>query len=126
MQQGRPSKYLPEYCEEIIEFMSTGRSLTAFAAKVCVSKQTVYDWTKAHPAFLDATNIARAKCQSFWEDMGFDHMLQGEGGPKFNHVMWIFNMKARFGMSDVPKDEAPIEDHENEYGDLYAKSESEK
>ena len=84
--EGRPSKYDPKYCDEIIEFFSiphfktimiitTGKNdfhkeepkevanplpfLSGFARKIDVSVQTLHDWTKAHKEFLEA--FTRAK-----------------------------------------------------------------
>lgn len=55
---GRPSEYRPEYCELVIDKMSEGLSLTAFAGFIRVSRDTVYEWIKRHPAFSDAVSRA--------------------------------------------------------------------
>ena len=56
---GRPTEYRPEYCERVIEFMSQGYSLTAFAGSIRVARDTVYEWIKAHRDFSDAVSRAR-------------------------------------------------------------------
>lgn len=97
---GRPTKYDPKYCQEIIDFMSTGKSLTAFAGEIEINKATLYDWEKVHPDFHDAINIARQKCQAKWESLGFDGLFMGKEDGSFSQSTWIFNMKARFGYRD--------------------------
>jgi hypothetical protein len=59
-ERGRPSEYLPEYCEAVIAFMAQGYSLTAFAGSIRVARDTVYEWIKAHSEFSDAVARARA------------------------------------------------------------------
>ena len=56
---GRPSEYRPEYCQQVIEFMGQGYSLTAFAGSIRVSRNAVYEWCRAHQAFGDAVSRAR-------------------------------------------------------------------
>jgi hypothetical protein len=56
---GRPSLYKPEYCQAVVDAMSTGISLTAFAATIGVDKQSVYEWQSRHSEFSHA--VARAK-----------------------------------------------------------------
>lgn len=58
---GRPSKYSPHYCDEVVAAMGEGLSLTAFAGMIGVSKDTVYEWIKEHPDFSDAVSRARPK-----------------------------------------------------------------
>jgi hypothetical protein len=62
---GRPTLYRPEYCEMVIQRMSEGVSLTAFAGTIGVSKNAVYEWIRAHAAFGDAVSCARA-ARTLW------------------------------------------------------------
>ncbi|MFK4515873.1 hypothetical protein ABIF20_003238 [Bradyrhizobium japonicum] len=58
---GRPSGYRPEYCDMVVEAMtSEGLSLTAFAGLIGVSRDAVYDWIRAHTDFSHAVSRARA------------------------------------------------------------------
>jgi hypothetical protein len=54
---GRPSKYDPAFCHDIISLMGEGLSLT----------DTAYQWEKDHPDFSDAIKIARGKRLLFLE-----------------------------------------------------------
>lgn len=60
-ERGAPSKYSPAYCNEIIELMGQGLSLTAAAAGIGVHRDTVYEWEKQFPEFSDAVKLARGK-----------------------------------------------------------------
>lgn len=64
---GRPTDYRPEYCELVIQEMSGGISLGAFAGVVGVARETVYQWMRAHRAFADAVSRARSAQQLAWE-----------------------------------------------------------
>jgi hypothetical protein len=57
---GRPSEYRQEYCEAVIEHMSKGKSLMAFAGSIRVATDTVYEWIKRHAEFSDAVSRARS------------------------------------------------------------------
>lgn len=94
---GRPTKYLPEFCEQLIECMSRGLSFEAFAGKIGVHKDTLYEWFKKHPEFSDAKKIGESLSLLYWEELGIK-LITGEidGNP----TPWIFNMRNRFGWSD--------------------------
>lgn len=64
---GRPSKYSPAYCNEVIACMGQGFSLTAFAGSIGVSRDSVYEWAKEHREFSDALSKAKAKRSMYWE-----------------------------------------------------------
>ncbi|MBY0316334.1 MAG: helix-turn-helix domain containing protein [Bdellovibrionales bacterium] len=105
---GRPTKYRTEYCDEIIDFMSDGKSLTAFAAKLSVSKDTVYQWSKDHSDFSDALDIAKTKCEAFWEEAGLSGLFS-EKGRSLNGRIWMFYMKSRFGWRDESSDPTNVQ-----------------
>lgn len=58
--RGRPSEYLPEYCQAVIDHMAQGYSLTAFAGSIRVARDTVYEWIVRHREFSDAVSRARS------------------------------------------------------------------
>lgn len=57
----RPSKFLAAYCNEVIETMATGLSLTAFAGEIGVARSTINEWMDVHPEFSEAVRVAKAK-----------------------------------------------------------------
>jgi len=105
---GRPTLYKPEYCQTLIDHMSNGLSYESFAGVVGTAKQTIYDWEKAHPEFLDAKQRAFALSQVFWEQKGIDGLFStsesdedgNRSSKSINASVWIFNMKNRFGWRD--------------------------
>ncbi|MBV9528333.1 hypothetical protein [Sphingomonas sp.] len=77
---GRPSKYDPVHCDAVIAYCATGKSLTAFASSIRVSRRTLLYWAEQHPEFAEATQIAKAAACSWWEDRALE-IGAGEGGP---------------------------------------------
>lgn len=71
---GRPTDYLPEYCEMLIDHMSQGFSYESFAGRIGTSRAVLYDWEKVNPAFLDAKSQGRDKSLFWWEKTGQDGM----------------------------------------------------
>lgn len=99
--RGRPSKYDPKYCEEVIDYLGQGYSKEAFAGHIDVSEDTIYEWIKVHSDFSEAIKKAKAKSRIWWEDLGREMVMQGGG----NAPIWIFNMKNRFGWKDKTETE---------------------
>lgn len=110
MSFGRPTLYDAKYCQMLIDHMATGLSYEAFAGLIGVSKQTLYDWEKVNPDFLDAKGIGLERGRIFWETLGVKHIVNisssegGKGGSSttvaLNSTVWVFNMKNRFGWRD--------------------------
>lgn len=103
MTAGRPSKYLSEYAEQVIEHMTSGASLTAFAAEIGVARSTINKWIEDQPEFADAVEIAKAKAQAWWEVRG-RNMASGAPG---NPAIVIFSLK-NLGREDF-KDRQELE-----------------
>ena len=93
---GRPTKYRKAYCQQIIDHMSEGYSIEAFAGKLGISKNTLYDWLKLHEDFADAKQVGTSASQLWWETAGRKGMFT----PAFSSSVWIFNMKNRHGWVD--------------------------
>ena len=89
---GRPSDYLPKYCEYVIEYGSRGKSKAWIAAELGVSRVTLDTWTKVYPEFLCAMEKAADLSQKWWEDAGQDN-LKTQG---FSAAIWSRSMAARF------------------------------
>lgn len=87
---GRPSKYDPAYCAQIVEHMAEGASMTSFAAEIDVARSTLNEWAEHHPEFSEAINKAKAKCAAWWERLG----REGASGSKeVNPTLVIFGLK---------------------------------
>jgi hypothetical protein len=72
--------------------MEQGYSTTALAGHLGVARSTVYLWMDENPEFSDAVKDARRLSQAWWEDLGQNMALTGEGNP----TAFIFQVKNRF------------------------------
>ena len=88
---GRPSTYDPAYCDQIVDYLSNGYSVTAFAGSIGVARSTVYKWADEHPLFSDALKTGQAKSSIWWEDCLREIVIGGEG----NATAAIFGLKNR-------------------------------
>lgn len=85
---GRPSKYEPRFCDELIEFMGGGYSLTAFAGSIGVARSTINVWMAEHAEFSEATRVGQAKRTMALEKT----LIAGETGPKVTgHIFALKN-----------------------------------
>lgn len=84
MPAGRPSKYSEAYCDEVIDTMATGLSLTAFAGEIGVARSTINEWINEHPEFSEAVRIAKAKRTLALER----DMLSAQSGPAVSARMF--------------------------------------
>lgn len=86
-----------------------GKSKAWMCAHMGVSRQTVEDWTKAHPEFLDAIMRAMLLSQAWWEDMGQDNMISMPQSGTLNGSVYSRSMAARFPADWREKTEQKIE-----------------
>ncbi len=77
MPAGRPTDFVPELGEQILELMASGLSLAASAAHIDIHRQRVYEWMDRHPEFADTVKLAQAKRQLFLER----RLLSADAGP---------------------------------------------
>ena len=61
------SLYEARFCGEVIEYMSQGHTLSAFCGAIGVTKQTLTGWGRQNADFTASVQIAKLKCQEFWE-----------------------------------------------------------
>lgn len=93
MPGGRPTDYLPEYCERVIELGKEGASVVEMAHEVGVSRLTLEtNWPAAHPEFLAALEQARLASQTWWEKKGRENLEKNV----FQASVWSRSMAARF------------------------------
>lgn len=85
---GRPTKYEPRFCDELIAFMGQGYSLTAFAGSIDVARSTINEWMGANPEFSEAARVGQAKRTMALEKT----LIAGETGPKVaSHIFALKN-----------------------------------
>lgn len=65
---GRPTKYKPEYCDKVVEFMSMGKSIAWCCGEFGIGATTMKRWKVDYPEFRTALEIAKMKCYQWWFD----------------------------------------------------------
>jgi len=105
---GRPTKYEERFCEMLIEKMAEGYSKEACAGYIGISKQTLYDWAKANPKFLDAIAIGETQSRLHWEETLVEYKVHTKNGKQINGQVFNLNMKNRFGWRD--KQDVTVDD----------------
>lgn len=88
---GRPSAYKPEYCDRVIEFLSDGYSLTAFAGEIGVARSSIFKWALENDEFSDAVKVGQAKATLWWERANRTLAISGAG----NATACVFGLKNR-------------------------------
>jgi hypothetical protein len=104
--EGKPTKYNNEkHIGLLFETFKAGEGIMAFCAEALISKQTFYDWLKAHKEFKEAYDIAINISGRKWETEPLTN-------PNFNFPYWSTIMRNRFGYGkprvQVNKDTTPI------------------
>ncbi len=85
----QPHTYDARYCGSVIDCLSLGHTIAAFAAEIGVPRATLLGWTRMHPDFADALKVGQAKAVAFWERMLADIARSGKG----NATAAIFALK---------------------------------
>jgi transposase len=93
---GRPSKYDPKFCDEVIALGKIGKSVEAIGAILGVGTKTLYNWRDQHEDFLHALDMAKEFELQWWEDIAQTHMIENKESDKINATIWSRSMAARF------------------------------
>ena len=88
---GRPTKYKPEYCEQVVIAGKEGYSLTAFAGLIGVSRDTINEWMNTIPEFSVAAKEHKAVRAMWWETQL--RKTGSEGGGNGQVTACIFALK---------------------------------
>lgn len=107
--QGRPTDYVPAFCQRVIELGSQGKSKAQIARDLGIVRQTLDNWAHQHPEFMDALKISREAALAWWEDQG-QYALRAD---KFNATAFIFQMKNRFREDYADR---MVNEHSGPYG----------
>jgi len=97
--EGRPTKYQPRYCQELIDDMAQGYSLGAFAGKIGVARATLANWASEHPEFLAAVGTGKAKRLRQWETALIDNAMTGGAGNPGSIQFGVKMQAERIGLS---------------------------
>lgn len=90
---GRPTKYDPAFCDDIVAMGQQGFSYAEMANAFDVVRETLTEWGKAHPEFSAAIHRARSASLAWWEDKARNGL---EKGSAFNAALWAKSMSGRF------------------------------
>lgn len=91
--RGMPTKYKPEYCEQVIAWGKEGKSVEWMCAELGVVFNTLTDsWPKLDPTFKEALERSKLLALQWWEDKG----QSGLGSREFNSNLYSRSMAARF------------------------------
>jgi transposase len=93
---GRPSKYDPKFCDEVIALGRIGKSVEAIGAILGVGTKTLYNWRDENPEFLHALDMAKEFELQWWEDIAQTHMVENKESDRLNATIWSRSMAARF------------------------------
>lgn len=103
---GKPTKYdADKHIGLLFDVFSEGEGVAAFLNEATISKQTFYDWLKAHQEFKEAYEGAINCSQRKWE-------TYPKNNPDFNFPYWSTIMRSRFGYGktkvQIAKDATPL------------------
>lgn len=103
---GQPTKYdKKKHIGLLFDVFGECEGVAAFLDEAAISKQTFYDWLKAHPEFAEAYEGAINCSQRKWETHPKDN-------PDFNFPYWSMIMRTRFGYGKpkvrIAKDATPL------------------
>jgi hypothetical protein len=93
---GRPSKYDPKFCEQILELGKLGKSRWQIASELGLTYSNLLNWEQVHDEFREAMTTARLDALAYWEQLAETHMVESPGGPRINTGLWSRSMAARF------------------------------
>lgn len=108
MAGGRPSKYNPEYCQQVIDHCSAGKSLKSFACSIDVHMDTLLEWKSKYPEFSVAYETAKQKAEMWWEDIATAAV--NDKRKYINVDLYKFMAKVRFRWSDAQQVEITTND----------------
>lgn len=89
----RPREYDPMFCEAVVEAGKLGKSKAEIGADLNVSRQTLDNWAKAEPDFLDALQLAHELSLAWWEAVARNGV---EEGSKVNASLYNRAVSGRF------------------------------
>lgn len=96
MAGGRPTKYDPKMCDQVIDCMAEGMSKIETAGTIGITSETLYQWVQKYPEFSDAVKLGVELSNTWWERKGRINLENKD----FNATLFYMNMKNRFKWAD--------------------------
>lgn len=121
---GRPTKYDPAVCDEVIALGRQGKSKAQMSAALNIPIATFKAWEQGQPDFRAAMDFAMDLAQAHWEELADNHIKEAPGGVRLNTGLWSRSMSARFPatyserskVEVTGKDGGPVEvDHVHDF-----------
>lgn len=91
--RGRPTKYDPAFCDEIVAMGQQGFSYAEMANGFDVIRDTLTAWAAEHPDFSAAVQRAKSASLAWWENEARNGINKGSA---FNAALWAKSMSGRF------------------------------
>lgn len=108
---GQPTKYRPEFCEQIVELGSAGMLPAEVAAHFAVTKVTLHNWRNTHPEFFNAFALYKEICEGWWLKLNRE---QAEGTKNsYGSQNTRFILAAAFRYYDKPVELPPNAPQQN-------------
>lgn len=112
------NRYLPDYCRSVVEFMSLGFTLSAFAAEIGICRETLRVWRQKHPEFDTACRVGKLAAQRWWEDQLHEVAQKGtHTSGRTAAILFALKNLAKDDFADVQRvevgrsrDDAPVAD----------------
>lgn len=118
---GRPTKYKPEYCQDLIDYFRVPRpdpanpqsmayfpTLDGWCCTIGITRQTISDWVKVHPEFSHSYDIS--------QQLGRNQLMHGGLSEKYNASFAKF-VGVNLGMiSEHTKTESKVDANVNVTG----------
>jgi transcriptional regulator with XRE-family HTH domain len=89
---GRPTKYSPTWCDEVILLGERGYSRAQIAAEIGVFRDAINEYEAQYPEFSDAMKRANERSLAWWEQAGRAGMFM----KGFSAAAYSLQMRNRF------------------------------
>lgn len=72
--RGRPTEYRSKFCQMLIDHMTSGGTVKAFAKNIGVTQQLISVWSKAHGEFALAKDIGHYKKRMYYRKKSLERI----------------------------------------------------
>jgi hypothetical protein len=109
---GRPSLYLQEYCQQIVDYCAKGYSPGAWAGSKRIPRSTLDTWARSHPEFQAALKAAQAARQERWETKLIEQSEDPKAtGPQVTATIFALKGMHAPDWKEQPPEVQPQEQH---------------
>jgi len=89
-------QYKKEYCKNLIDHMSQGKSFSTFGSTIGFVRSTMYLWAEKFPEFGDAKDQGEQLAQEWFEEKLLLKTTDSTVGKNIDTSCLIFALKTRF------------------------------